>query len=148
MKIKYKRIYRKEVFIVAYKKEKSKILYLLLKRKLHWTGFEFPKGGIENGESELKAVKREIKEETGQNPIKIKRFNFAGKYKYKKILNDRPEIVGQTYRLYSVELKNKNVKIDKTEHSGYIWLTFNQTLKKLTWPNQKKCLISVNKSLA
>ena len=39
--------YRKSVFIVVYRKTEKGILYLILKRKLHWVGWEFPKGGIE-----------------------------------------------------------------------------------------------------
>ena len=39
--------YRKIVFIVTYAKLKDKIYYLILKRKLHWKGWEFVKGGID-----------------------------------------------------------------------------------------------------
>jgi len=42
--------YRKAVFVLLYSKTKKWIEYLLLKRKLHWKGWEFPKGKIEPGE--------------------------------------------------------------------------------------------------
>ena len=51
-------IYRKGFFIVTYSRTKEGIKYLILKRKLHWKGWEFPKGGLEKGESFEKAVKR------------------------------------------------------------------------------------------
>ena len=63
--------YRKAVFIVAYSKINNKIEYLLLKRKLHWKGWEFPKGGAEEKENNLDAVKRELKEETGLKILNI-----------------------------------------------------------------------------
>src|SRR3989344_1192122 len=94
---------RKGVFIIVYRKEKDKLSYLILKRKLHWKGWEFPKGGIEKGE---------------------------------------------TFSLYSVELKNKKIEIDKHEHSDYQWLLFNKTIKKLTWPNQRRCLRIVDKKIS
>jgi len=139
--------YRRAVFIVTYRKEKNKILYLLLKRKLHWKGWEFPKGGVEPNEQLKTTAKREAQEETGQDPIKIKSYNFKGNYPYKPLLKDRPEYTGQTYQLFSAEIKNKKVKLDPKEHSTYKWLDFNNAFKTLTWPNQKVSLNIVNKSI-
>lgn len=140
--------YREAVFIVTYYLDKDKNpMYLLLKRKLHWHGWEFPKGGVRKGETLLGTLKRELREETGLKPIKITKYNIKGKYKYNKVLKDRPGIIGQTYTLYSAEMKDRKVKIDKKEHSGFVWKDFNTALKLLTWPNQKKCLRIVNKNL-
>ena len=144
-KIKLK--YRKGIFLVAYSIENNKIKYLILKRKLHWKGWEFPKGGVEKGENLIRAVKREIKEETGLKPIKIKKYNSKGIYRYDKTLEDRPEMKGQTFSLFSTEIPYGKIKIDKIEHSGYKWLGFKDAMKKLTWKNQKKCLNIVNKWL-
>ncbi len=137
--------YRKGIFIIVYKKENNSISYLLLKRKLHWKGWEFPKGGLEENENEIQTVKREAIEETGLQLKKIKRYSIKGKYKYHKKLEDRPGVIGQTYSLYSAEVDDKEIKIDKREHAGFKWLTFEKAIKKLTWLNQKKCLKIVNK---
>jgi len=137
--------YRKGIFIVTYRKEDDKIKYLLLKRKLHWKGWEFPKGGIEKG-TILQNIKREVKEETSQIPSNIVNHKVKGKYKYKKKIKGRKEI-GQTYSLYSAEVKNEKINVDKHEHSSYKWLTYSQALKKLTWSNQRKCLKIVDKKL-
>ncbi len=142
--------YRKAVFIVVYSIKRDKVDYLLLKRKLHWKGWEFPKGGIEKNETFILAVKREIKEETGLKALKIKKFNEKGKYRYKKKYADRKGFMGQEYILFSAEIKeshNKKIKLDKKEHSAYKWLPYNKALKLLKWKNQKKCLRKVDKSL-
>ena len=139
--------FRKSVFIVVYSKHKKEIQYLILKRKLHWNGWEFPKGGVEFSESEKTAVRREIKEETGLKIIKIKKFNIKGKFRYNKKLLDRPGFSGQEYSLYAVEVEKAKVKIDKREHSGYKWTGFNDAVKKLKWKNQRKCLEVVDKCL-
>jgi len=138
--------YRQAVFIVVYAKIKDKIEYLILKRKLHWIGWEFPKGGIEKGESKEKAVKRELKEETGLIPLEIKDYKYFKKYKYRK-LPDRPEYIGQTYSLFSGEVKKARIKLDPREHSNHKWVNFNKAMKLLTWTNQKRCLKKVNKFL-
>jgi len=134
--------YRRGVFFVIYSKTKTgKREYLILKRKLHWKGWEFPKGGIEEKEDHLSTIKREIKEETGLILLKIKKFDIKGKFKYKQELYDRPGVVGQTFEsLYAVEVKKKKIKMDGIEHSDYLWTDFKQAFSKLTWENQKKCL--------
>jgi len=145
-----KKEYRKAVFIVTYKIENNAIYYLLLKRKLHWKGWEFPKGGIDKGENAKQAALRECFEESGFKSKKIISFNISGKYKYPKILKDRPNRIGQTYKLFACEVKpkpNQKVKFDKKEHSNFLWLDFEKAIKKLSWPDQKKCLKIVNNRL-
>ena len=139
--------YRQAVFVVAYAKTKEGIKYLILKRKFHWKGWEFPKGGINFSESKKSSVRREILEETGKKTLKVKGFNFHGKYNYKKRFPERKDFIGQAYSLYAAEIKYGNVKIDKMEHSSYIWLPFDEAVKKVTFINQKKSLEVVNKWL-
>ena len=139
--------YRKSVFIVVYAREKEKIKYLVLKRKLHWRGWEFPKGGVEENESDEQAVRREIKEETGLNIKSIKKFDFCGEYQYKKKYPDRGKHTGQEYCLYSAEVDFGKVIMDEHEHSNYEWLDFENAMKRLTWKNQKESLNIVNSSI-
>lgn len=147
--MKIKKIFRKAVFIVTYKIDSKNLKpqYLVLHRYKHWKGWEFPKGGIDSGENAIQTVKREVKEESGLKIIKIKRFNIKGSYKYPKILKDRPHIKGQTYTLFSAQVKEGKINIDKKEHSCYLWLPFEKAVKKLTWSNQKRCLRIVEKSI-
>lgn len=134
--------YRKGVFIVTFNKNK----YLILKRKLHWEGWEFPKGGRKEKERVEKTIKREIKEETGQKPITIIYFNKTGSWKYPKTLPDRPGIKGMSWQLFAAEIKNLKIKLAK-EHESYKWLSYNQAYKMLTYKNQKTCLKLVNNYL-
>jgi len=140
--------YRKGIFCVIYAlNHVSSIRYLILKRKLHWKGWEFVKGGLKKSEKILDAVKREIKEETGVSGIEIGKFNVSGKYKYDKEFKEREGVIGQTYTLYSARINKGKIKLDKLEHSKYKWVSFKRAMKKLTFANQKKCLEIVHKYL-
>ena len=136
--------YRRVVFAVVYRRKNGKIEYLLLKRKLHWKGWEFPKGGIERFESKKMTVWREVFEETGIRPIRIKNHRFDGSYNYKKNIPKRP-FVGQIFYLYSAEINSDSeVKIDGREHSDFQWIDFRKSLHILTWDNQRECLKRVD----
>jgi len=139
--------YRKGIFAVVYSKTKKGIEYLILKRKLNWTGWEFIKGGREFMETKKNSVKREVVEETGLKVLKIKDMKLKDSYKYRGKLKNRPGVIGQTFYLYAVEIVKGRVKIDKSEHSDYKWMNFEKALKKLTWKNQRKCLRVVNSFL-
>jgi 8-oxo-dGTP pyrophosphatase MutT (NUDIX family) len=142
--------FRKAVFGVTYCKDNNgRVEYIILKRKKHWKGWEFPKGKIERFETKRMATRREVNEETGLKILKIKRFKEKGKYLYPKKLWDRPDKIGQTYHLFAVEVEKGNgkLKLDRIEHDGYKIVSFQEAYRKLTWPNQKKCLKIVNKWL-
>ena len=132
--------YRKAIFISAYVKTKKGIEYLILKRKLHWKGWEFPKGGINFFETKKRAVKRELKEETGLKPLRITKFNIFGNYKYDRKFSDRKGFDGQTYTLYAVEVKKRKIRLGGKEHSDYKWVGFKEAIKKLKWSNQRKAV--------
>jgi len=139
--------FRKAVFVVLYSKKGKTKKYLLLKRKLHWAGWEFPKGGIKGKESEINAVKREVREETGLEVLSIKKFNLNGKYFYDRKWPDRPGIIGQTYTLFGAQVKKGKAKVDGLEHTKARWFKFEKAYKKLTWVNQKRCLAKVERNV-
>jgi 8-oxo-dGTP pyrophosphatase MutT (NUDIX family) len=132
--------YRAGVFIVVYAKVRKSFEYVILKRKKHWTGWEFPKGGIDNKENLRQTVIREVLEETGHKAMNVKKFDFSGKYDYGKEFPDRKGFTGQTYTLFAVEIKKGDIVFDEKEHSDSVWLNFEDAFEKLTWVNQKESL--------
>ena len=144
--------YRPAIFCVVHTKDhRGRPRFLLLKRKLHWVGWEFPKGKIESREKMIETVVREVREETG---IGIKKkdvvdHKISGKYKYNKKLEDRPQYIGQTYHLFSIDVKKipRKVSFDEKEHSGYKWVSYLKALWLLSYGDQRKCLRIVKKWL-
>ncbi len=140
--------YRQAVFVVVYSLDKEgKVQYIILQRKHHWKGWEFPKGGINPNEKMDDTARREVREETGLKVLRTKKFDLSGRYLYKKEFSDRTGIMGQTFSLYAAEVRKGRVKIDRKEHSGFRWMTFGEAVRKVRFNNQKKSLRIVNEWL-
>jgi 8-oxo-dGTP pyrophosphatase MutT (NUDIX family) len=124
--------------ILIYKKG-EKIEYLLLKHELgHW---DFPKGHIEEGETQKVAARREIKEETGLSNVRfVPDFKARIRYFYKWKGENRFKIV----TFFLGEAKIKRVKIS-SEHLAYRWVSYEKAMKLLEFKNQKDLLKNARK---
>lgn len=130
--------------IIFYKEKDNIIKYLLLQHnKNYWN---FPKGTIEKGETEISAAKREVEEETGlKDTIIIPKFKVWEKYFYRapKDYHEKEQQGKAIFKIvifYLAEAKNKNVKIS-FEHQNYEWLTFEEAMERLKrYKNSKEIL--------
>ena len=117
------------------------IKYLILNYSYgHW---DFPKGNIESGETEIETIKREVIEETGIDDIKlIEGFRQQISYRYRK----KSKIVNKTV-IYHLAETTSNKVILSFEHINFAWLNFNHALEKLSFDNSKKVLRNANEFL-
>ena len=129
---------------VVFRKEKGKILFLLIcyrrKNKFWW---DFPRGQIEKGENEIETAKREIFEETG---IKDLKFIPGFRESYKYFFREEKDLIFKENILYLTETKRKRIKLS-FEHCDYLWLSFKEALEKLTYENSKEILKKANQYL-
>jgi len=118
---------------VLYRETKEGRLYLLLQNGGRW---DFPKGGVEKGESELQTVMREVEEETGLEDIHIvPGFRKVIEYFYRREgKNIHKQVV---YRL--AVTAEDNVKIS-FEHQGFGWFPYQGALEKASYDNSKATL--------
>jgi 8-oxo-dGTP pyrophosphatase MutT (NUDIX family) len=128
--------------IVLFRKEESKILFLLLHYPSgHW---DFVKGKMEQGESTHQTAVRETKEETGITDITfIENFEEWIQYNFKY----QGELVQKKVVFFLAETKTKEVKISH-EHSGYTWMDYNSSMEKTTFDNAKTVLTKAEKLLS
>ena len=128
--------------IVLFRKEESKILFLLLHYPSgHW---DFVKGKMEKGESIQQTAIRETKEETGITDITfVENFEEWINYNFKY----QGELVQKKVVFFLAETKTKEIEISH-ELSGYTWMDYNSAMEKTTFDNAKKVLTKAQKLLS
>ena len=120
--------------IILFRKEDSKILFLLLHYPSgHW---DFIKGKMEEGESTHETAIREAKEETGIIDITfLENFEEWIKYDFQY----QGELVRKKVVFFLAETKTKEVMISH-EHLDYTWMDYNTSMEKTTFDNAKTVL--------
>ncbi len=93
------------------------------------------------------AVTREVEEETGLKALSVIPFSSKGKFTYDKKTQRERGAKGFIWKLYATEVRKDGVKISKREHDGFKWLSYAKAIRQLRWPNQKKSLKIVHKTL-
>lgn len=102
----------------------------------HW---DFPKGGIEEGESELETALREVREETSLRDIRIiDGFKRVITYSYRS-----DEVVYKTVTFFLGHTREFQVMLSK-EHKAYAWLKFRDALSQLTFRTAKQVLMDAD----
>jgi bis(5'-nucleosidyl)-tetraphosphatase len=117
------------------------VKYLLLQYEAgHW---DFVKGNVAAGENEQQTAVRELGEETGITDAKfINGFKETISYFYKR----QGATVLKEVVFFLMETKTANIKLS-FEHIGFIWLTYDDAMRRLTFKNARDVLQKANEFL-
>ena len=131
----------KSAGIVLFRNDSNKTEFLLLNYPQgHW---EFIKGKVEKNETTHETALRETKEETGISNIEfIDGFEEWVEYDFKF----KKEDIHKKVIFFLAKTDEKNIHLSH-EHSDYIWLEYNDALKKTTFANAKNILSKANEFL-
>jgi ADP-ribose pyrophosphatase YjhB (NUDIX family) len=112
-------------------------LYVAFAREADFPGYVLPKGGVDDGETEEQAARREIAEEIGISELKLladlgvrERLNFQKK-----------RWVITRYYLYQTD-QVRGTPLDAVKHyTGATWFPLDE-LPDILWPEQKQLIES------
>ena len=112
----------------------ARVEYLLLDYGRHW---DFPKGHVHEGEDDLAAAVRELEEETGiTNPRVLEGFRHEIVYYFR---DRRKGLIRKTVIFFLAEVSARDVVLSH-EHVGFIFLPFDEAVKKVTYATAKQVL--------
>ena len=125
--------------IILYKASETCFLTLLV-RNHNGRNYSFPKGHVENGESEEQTAVREIKEETGLDVTIIDSFREVADYcPFGKIKKRVVFFMAQTF--------SNKVKIQKEEIDSFIWVDLNEAHNHCTYDNDLRVIRKAKENL-
>ena len=117
--------------------------FLLLKRaktKMYEHLWQGVAGKIEEGETASEAAIRELKEETGFDPVRM--FVADHVSKFYEVHGDRINLVP----VFGIEVDREDVTISE-EHCEFKWVNFETARNTLMWKGQKKGITAVHDML-
>jgi bis(5'-nucleosidyl)-tetraphosphatase len=125
-------LYEKSCGAIVIRKFHGNTELLLIKNKSagHWS---FPKGHVENGESEIETATREVKEETNIDVIIDSSFREVITYSPKK--DTIKEVV-----YFMARAKNTNCMPQLEEVSNVAWVALDRVTTLLTYDNDKQLI--------
>lgn len=122
-----------QINCIVFKPEGDSYKFLILKRAEDRGGFWQPiTGGVQEGEDQISALKRELMEETG---IIEHRQIINLKYTFSFTL---PRFGNLTENVYAVEVKPGIEVVLSEEHTEYRWLTFEESLSLIKYDSNKE----------
>jgi len=133
---------QKSAGIVLFRNDSDKNEFLLLNYPQgHW---DFVKGKIEQNETSHETALRETKEETGITNIEfVDGFEESVEYDFRF----KKENIHKKVIFFLAKTNEKNIKLSH-EHNDYLWLEYNNALKKTTFENAKNVLTKANEFLS
>lgn len=122
-----------QINCIVFKKEDGEYKFLVLKRREDRGDFwQSVTGGVEEGENQIAALKRELKEETGIGEYQ-KIINL--KYSFSFSLPHLGELVEN---VYAVEVSPETEIFLSPEHIEYRWVFFEEALSLLKYEANKE----------
>lgn len=115
-------------------KQPADVRFLLLNYGRHW---DFPKGHVNAGESDMDAAVRELAEETGIRHIRvIPGFHRDISYYFR---TRQHGLVHKTVIFFLAEIEKPEVILSE-EHIGFDFLPFDNAVKRATYAAAKELL--------
>ena len=112
-------------------------ILLVHHNKGHW---DFPKGHVEEGETEVQTAIREVKKETGVD-VKVDE-----RYRYTTVYSPKENVMKEVVYFLAINI-NDNREAQLEEVSEVEWFSFEDAINKITYDNSREILIQLKRNL-
>jgi 8-oxo-dGTP pyrophosphatase MutT (NUDIX family) len=115
------------------------VLSRLTKRPL----WEFPKGGVDEGETLLQTALRELTEETGigaESVELVPGFEWRESYRFTSGRETERTLIQKDVTYFLAETTVVDVTLAVSELSEYAWLELEEATRRIKYPERRKML--------
>jgi len=130
--------------MIVFHREAGRCRYLLvLSRLTRRPLWEFPKGGVDQGETLLQAALRELQEETGlshDDITVVDGFERTEDYRFTSGRSAERILIHKQVTYYLSEAFRTDVQLSTDELSEFAWLEFGEATRRLKYPGRRQML--------
>jgi bis(5'-nucleosidyl)-tetraphosphatase len=134
----------KSAGVIVYHRDENGCRFLLLLSRLTKRPlWEFPKGGVDEGESLAEAALRELQEETGISADDIRivdGFEHREEYRFTSGRGDNRTLVRKEVTYFLAESRTVEVRLSAHEASQFAWLSLSEAIRKLKYKARRDML--------
>ena len=133
--------------IVFHEGAEGRRYLLLLSRLTKRPLWEFPKGGVDAGETLLQTALRELEEESGLRPEDIRLidgFQASERYRFTTGRSDRRHLIHKEVTYFLAEAFREDVRLSEAETIEYGWYDLATATKRIRYAARRRILAAAN----
>jgi bis(5'-nucleosidyl)-tetraphosphatase len=130
--------------IIVFRRAGAECLFLLILSRLTKRPlWEFPKGGVDDGETVMQAAMRELYEETGISEaevVLIPEFQRTEDYRFTSGRSDSRSLIHKQVTYFLAETAKSEIVLSAKESSEFAWLNLADATKRLRYKERRQLL--------